>query len=78
VPRPLKELKGFRKIRLSPGESATVEFELSRRDLSFYDVKTQSWLAEPGLFKVLIGSSSRDIREQIGFELLNQQGARAL
>ncbi|MFT7501138.1 MAG: beta-glucosidase, partial [Rheinheimera aquimaris] len=78
VPRPLKELKGFRKIRLTPGESATVEFELSQRDLSFYDVKTQSWLAEPGLFKVLIGSSSRDIRQQIGFELLNQQGARAL
>jgi beta-glucosidase len=55
-----------------------VEFELNRRDLSFYDVNTQSWLAEPGLFKVLIGSSSRDIRQQIGFELLDQQGARAL
>jgi beta-glucosidase len=78
VPRPLKELKGFQKIRLTPGESATVEFELNRRDLSFYDVNTQSWLAEPGLFKVLIGSSSRDIRQQIGFELLNQQRARAL
>jgi beta-glucosidase len=78
VPRPLKELKGFQKIRLSPGESATLKFELSRRDLSFYDIKTKSWLAEPGLFKILIGSSSRDIRQKIGFELLDQQGARAL
>jgi beta-glucosidase len=78
VPRPLKELKGFQKIRLVPGESATLEFELNLRDLSFYDVKTQAWLAEPGLFKILIGSSSRDIRQQTGFQLINQQGARAL
>lgn len=64
VERPFKELKGFKKIKLEPAEQKTVEFELDKRDLSFYDEKNNSWAAEKGAFNILIGSSSRDIRLQ--------------
>ncbi|MCK9555110.1 glycoside hydrolase family 3 C-terminal domain-containing protein [bacterium] len=69
VERPVKELKGFKRINLKPGETETVTFELTKRDLSFYDVKSKSWVAEPGTFNVLIGGSSRDIRQEGSFEL---------
>lgn len=64
LPRPPKELKGFQKIALEPGESALVEFVLDQRALSFYDPYRQQWVAEPGTFDVLVGSSSLDIRVQ--------------
>ena len=60
--RPHKELKGFAKVSLEPGETRTVSFTLGQRDLSFYDPDRQEWVAEPGEFEVLVGSSSRDIR----------------
>ena len=62
VDRPVKELKAFRKIELAPGMRQTVRFQLDERALSFYDAATHRWVAEPGDFDVLIGSSSRDIR----------------
>ncbi len=62
LPRPPKELKGFGKVRLQPGESQKVPFTLDQRAFSFYDVENGRWLVEPGLFEVLIGSSSQDIR----------------
>jgi beta-glucosidase len=64
VPRPPKELKGFAKVVLEPGETRTVRFTLDERALSFYD---DGWTSEPGEFEVLIGSSSRDIRARAGF-----------
>ena len=64
VERPLKELKGFAKVSLAPGEKKSVRFTLSKHDLSFYDETKKSWIAEKGLFKIHIGSSSRDIRLQ--------------
>jgi beta-glucosidase len=67
--RPLKELKGFKKVSLDPGESETVTFTLDRRALSFYDPAQKQWVAEPGAFAVLVGSSSRDIRLSAGFTL---------
>ena len=67
--RPVKELKGFEKIRLEPGESQIVHFTLTPRDLSYYDPYQKTWLAEPGEFEVLVGSSSRDIRLKGGFML---------
>ncbi|MBN1384742.1 MAG: glycoside hydrolase family 3 C-terminal domain-containing protein [Elusimicrobia bacterium] len=70
VERPVKELKGFRKINLKPGEKKKVRFELKEDALSFYDPAKKSWVAEPGGFKILIGSSSRDIRLKGGFSLL--------
>ncbi len=70
VDRPPKELKAFAKVLLEPGESQTVHFELTRRDLSYYDVDRQDWVAEPGEFRLLAGSSSRDIRLSAVFELV--------
>jgi len=69
LPRPVKELKRFAKISLQPGESQTVRFELDSRALSFYDPERKAWVAEPGDFEVLIGSSSRDIRAVAAFKL---------
>jgi len=62
VERPLKELKGFKKTHLKPLQRETVVFALGRDDLSFWSEKTKGWAAENGEFKVLVGSSSRDIR----------------
>jgi beta-glucosidase len=70
VPRPSKELKAFKKVALSPGEKKTVSFTLTKEALSFYDVKTKDWVAEPGEFEILVGSSSRDIRARGKFSLL--------
>ena len=62
VPRPVKELKGFEKIALDPGESKTVTFELGKRAWAYYDVEGHDWYTEEGDFRILIGASSRDIR----------------
>ena len=70
VERPLKELKGFKKVILKPGEKGTVTFELDKSALSFYDEKNNCWTAEKGFFNILIGSSSRDIRLQNQIEYL--------
>lgn len=60
--RPLKELKGFEKISLQPGETKTIEFVLDKSDFSFYDPDQSKWIAEHGEFEIFIGSSSKDIR----------------
>lgn len=59
VTRPVKELKGFRKIALKKGASTTVTFTLSVEDLKFYD-KDMEWNSEPGEFTVFVGTNSRD------------------
>lgn len=69
VSRPDKELKGFQKVTLEPGESKTLVFELKARDFSFYCVEETCWRWEPGEFEILLGSSSRDIRLQGKVEL---------
>lgn len=68
VPRPLKELKGFAKVMLAPGESKEVSMMLKKRDLSFWDESSNDWLAEPGQFNVHLGASHADIRLQAKFE----------
>jgi beta-glucosidase len=62
VPRPVKELKGFAKIDLKPGETRRVTLALDRRAFSFYDVNKKDWSAEPGDFTILVGGASNDIR----------------
>ena len=57
--RPVKELKGFSKVRLQPGESTTVAFDITPAHLSFYDVNMH-YVVEPGDFELMIGNSSRD------------------
>jgi beta-glucosidase len=69
VQRPVKELKGFAKVALQPGEEKTVAFELNERALAYYDPDLKAWVAEPGEYEVLIGSSSRDIRLKVKFVL---------
>jgi beta-glucosidase len=64
VPRPPRELKGFAKVRLEPGESRRVEIALRPSALAFFDQASQTWKADPGEYQILIGSSSRDIRLQ--------------
>jgi len=61
VPRPPKELKGFAKVDLAPGQTKHVQVTLDRRAFSFYDPAAKSWRAQPGTFDVLVGSSSRQI-----------------
>ncbi len=61
VPRPVKELKGFSKIFLKPGETKRVNILLDRDAFSYYDVRKKSWVVKPGEFEFLVGSSSRDI-----------------
>lgn len=61
VPRPAKELKGFVKLTLRPGETKRVTVTLDRRAFSYYDVNSKQWHAEPGNFEVLVGRSSEQI-----------------
>ena len=69
VERPVKELKGFEKVFLQPGESRKVQFTLDRRALSFFDADSHAWVAEPGEFRALVGTSSEDIRGEVSFKL---------
>lgn len=69
VERPAKELKGFSKVWLKPKESKTVTLNLSPRDLAFWDEKNNGWLAEPGDFKVMLGTSSTHTPLQESFIL---------
>jgi|SRR5436190_15768539 len=69
VVRPVKELKDFQKVKLQPGESTIIHFTIDKEKLSFYNDKLQ-WIAEPGGFDLMIGSSSEDIRLKDSFELV--------
>ncbi len=60
VTRPVKELKGFRKVRLQPGGTSTVSFDITPDLLKFYDVNMK-YVVEPGEFELMVGSSSRDV-----------------
>lgn len=69
VPRPVKELKGFAKIDLKPGETKRVTLALDRRDFSFYDVQKTEWSAGPGEFTILVGGASDNIQLRGKFTL---------
>ena len=59
VTRPVKELKGFRRVFLEPGETAAVEFQIGPEQLAFYDIRMERTV-EPGEFEIMVGNSSRD------------------
>ena len=67
VDRPVKELKGFTKVFLAPGESKKISISLNKRDLSFWDVNTNDWLAETGEFEVQLGTSLDQIKLKASF-----------
>ncbi len=61
IPKPVKELKGFEKVWLQPGEEKTVTFKIRKADLACYDEKYHDWVSEPGWYQVQVGNSSRNI-----------------
>jgi beta-glucosidase len=61
LPRPLKELKGFKKVFLQPGEKQKVSVVLDRNAFAHYDPDKKAWVADKGAYKILVGSSSRDL-----------------
>jgi beta-glucosidase len=72
VTRPVKELKGFKRILLAPNEKKTVTFELTQDELGFFDGKMK-YVVEPGMIEVMIGSSSDDIRLKSSFEVIEHE-----
>ena len=69
VSRPEKELKGFKKVVLAPGETKTVTLNLDMRALAYFDVVRKAWVAESGSFTLLAGFSSAEIVSRASFIL---------
>lgn len=69
LPRPIKELKGFGKVKLAPGETKEVTFTIDKSALSFFDDARHEWVAEPGKFEAIIAASATDIKSKVAFEL---------
>lgn len=69
LPRPVKELKGFSKVSLEPGETRTVSFEITPEALQYYDDAKGLWTAEEGIFDAWVGAASDDIRGSVEFTL---------
>lgn len=69
VERPVKELKGFCKVSLKPGEEKEVSFTIDRSALSYFDAGSHQWVAEPGAFEAIVAASATDIRGQVEFKL---------
>jgi beta-glucosidase len=67
LPRPPKELKGYAKVFLQPGETQAISLVLTKTDISYYDPTRGGWWATPGNFRIYIGASSRDIRLERSF-----------
>lgn len=76
LPRPSKELKGFVKVHLDSGEKQTVDVELDRSALAFYDPQKHAWVVEPGEFEVLVGVSAADIRLRKTFKVTGKATAK--
>lgn len=69
VERPVKELKGFCKVSLKPGEEKEVSFTIDRSALSYFDARNHQWVAEPGAFEAIVAASATDIRGRVEFKL---------
>lgn len=73
LPRPIKELKGFRKVHLAPGQATNVRFTIHRDALSYFDPAMHAWVAEPGEFEAIVASSAEDIRAKAKFKLVDAE-----
>ena len=62
VERPIKQLRGFKRIALKPGESQTVQIPLKGADLAYWDAAKQSWVVENDKVKIMVAASSADVR----------------
>ena len=67
--RPVKELKGFQKVTLAPGEQRDITFTIDKSILSYYDDSKGEWVMEPGRFEALVGASACDIKSKVAFEV---------
>lgn len=74
VRRPIRELKGFEKVELSPGETKTVSFTLDKRAFAYYETRCHDWFVESGEFAIEIGESCRDIRASVNVRVQSSQG----
>lgn len=70
--RPEKELKGFAKVELQPGEEKEISVDLGPRAFAYYDTGSKGWVVEAGEFEILVGASSRDIRLKASHKLAGQ------
>ncbi|MDO5093481.1 MAG: glycoside hydrolase family 3 N-terminal domain-containing protein [Propionibacteriaceae bacterium] len=70
VARPPRELRGFARLELDPGETAQAEFQVTRRDLSYWDPYTHAWQVEPGVVRIELGESCEDIVASVEQELI--------
>jgi beta-glucosidase len=75
VPRPIKELRGFQRIHLDPGQSRKVTFTLAAKDLAFWDTTSHGWRVEDGVFDIAVGASSADIRAQGSLSVRSRSSA---
>ena len=69
IDKPIRELKGFAKVALAPGETKTVDIAVTPRDLAYYDVTGAQWKADSGKYEIEIGASSRDIQQKTPMQL---------
>ena len=69
LPRPIKELKGFKKVFLKAGETQTVTFEIEKEALQYYNDIKQEWVVEPGKFEAIVAASAADIRGKVAFQV---------
>ena len=70
--RPIKELKGFMRLELGPGDTQTAQFKLDMRALAYFDDLRNAWVADAGDFEVQVGSSSADIRARAVLTLIEE------
>ena len=71
IPIPNKELKGFQRIFLKKGENKKIEIEIEKESLRYWDEKSNQFVVPSGIFQLMIGASSEDIRQKIQFEIIN-------
>lgn len=72
VVRPYKELRGFQRITLQPGETKTMTFNVPAEKLAFYDERRHAFVVEPGKYEIQIGASSADIRETAKIQVTSE------
>ena len=69
IDKPVRELKGFARVVLQPGETKPVTFTVTPRDLAYFDVVGKQWKADAGDYEIEVGASSRDIRQKTNVHL---------
>ena len=72
--RPVKELKGFQRVTLQPGQRTQIRFRLGREHFGFYN-RAMKFVVEPGEFKVMVGPNSEDLAE-VSFQVIGQERVR--